>query len=64
MATGIPAAVRLAGFVPGVILLLVVAVVTNYTVLLLIKDGLIAGKSSYQVSGCVYDVMSGHVMVM
>ena len=46
---GIPAAIRLSGFVPGVILLVLVAVVTNYTVLLLIKNGIISGKYSYQV---------------
>ena len=48
---GIPAAIRLAGFVPGVILLVLVAVITDYTVLLLIKNGIISNKFSYQVSG-------------
>ncbi|CAI8049372.1 Putative sodium-coupled neutral amino acid transporter 11, partial [Geodia barretti] len=45
---GIPAAIRLAGFVPGVILLVLVAVITDYTVLLLIKNGIISNKFSYQ----------------
>ena len=47
---GIPASIRLAGFVPGVILLVLVAVITDYTVLLLIKNGIISNKFSYQVS--------------
>ena len=46
---GIPAAIRLSGFLPGVLLLLLVAVITNYTVLLLIRNGIISGKFSYQV---------------
>ena len=46
---GIPAAIKLAGFVPGILLLVLVAVVTNYTVLLLIKNGIISNKFSYQV---------------
>ena len=53
---GIPAAIRLAGFIPGVILLVLVAVITDYTVLLLIKNGIISNKFSYQVSH-----VTGHV---
>ena len=45
---GIPLALHQAGFASGVLLLGVVAVITDYTVLLLIKDGLISGKFSYQ----------------
>ena len=61
---GIPAAIQLAGFVPGVMLLLLVAVITNYTVLLLIKNGIICGKFSYQVSHVTScDVMQCHVTV-
>ena len=45
---GIPAAIRLAGFIPGVVLLVLVAVITDYTVLLLIKNGIISNKFSYQ----------------
>ena len=62
---GIPAAIRLAGFVPGVVLLLLVAMVTNYTVLLLIKNGIISGKFSYQVGHVTpCDVIPHHVTIM
>lgn len=33
----------------GVVLLTLVALITDYTVVLLIKDGIMAGKFSYQV---------------
>lgn len=46
---GIPSALRQSGFLFGVILLLLVAVITDYTVLLLIKVGFLAKKFTYQV---------------
>lgn len=45
---GIPSALRQAGFASGVLLLILAAIVTDYTVLLLIKDGIIANKFTYQ----------------
>lgn len=45
---GIPSALHEAGFGTGVVLLTLVALITDYTVLLLIKDGIMAGKFSYQ----------------
>ena len=49
MCAGIPLALQESGLLTGLLLLVVVAFVTDYTVLLLIKDGILAGKSSYQV---------------
>ncbi len=51
--TGIPSALQQAGFAAGLLLLFLAAVITDYTVLLLIKDGIIASKFTYQ----VYDFM-------
>lgn len=45
---GMPYALHQAGFGVGVILLFVVAIVTDYSLVLLIKGGLIAGTSTYQ----------------
>lgn len=47
---GIPAALQGAGLVSGLLLLLFVTALTDYTLLLLIEDGIIAGKFTYQVS--------------
>lgn len=47
--TGIPSALQQAGFAAGLLLLFLAAVITDYTVLLLIKDGIIANKFTYQV---------------
>jgi sodium-coupled neutral amino acid transporter 11 len=49
MCTGIPSALQQAGFAAGLLLLFLAAVITDYTVLLLIKDGIIASKFTYQV---------------
>ena len=51
--SGIPSALHEAGFGTGVVLLTLVALITDYTVLLLIKDGIMAGKFSYQVGGAL-----------
>ena len=47
--SGIPSALQQAGFTAGLLLLLLAAIITDYTVLLLIKDGIIANKFTYQV---------------
>lgn len=49
MAIGIPSALQQAGFTAGLLLLILAAIITDYTVLLLIKDGIIASKFTYQV---------------
>lgn len=46
---GIPSALQQAGFTAGLLLLILAAIITDYTVLLLIKDGIIANKFTYQV---------------
>ena len=45
---GIPAALRQSGFLTGTVLLILVAIITDYTVILLIKDAFLANKFSYQ----------------
>lgn len=54
---GIPSALQQAGFTAGLLLLILAAIITDYTVLLLIKDGIIANKFTYQVS-----VQQGHII--
>ena len=46
--SGIPAALRQSGFLTGAVLLVLVAIITDYTVILLIKDAFLANKFSYQ----------------
>ncbi len=46
---GIPSAVQQSGFLFGVVLLMIVAMITDYTVILLVKNGHMANKFSYQV---------------
>ena len=45
---GIPSALRQSGFLTGTVLLILVAIITDYTVILLIKDAFLANKFSYQ----------------
>ena len=45
---GIPSALRQSGFLTGTVLLVLVAIITDYTVILLIKDAFLANKFSYQ----------------
>ncbi|EDV26650.1 uncharacterized protein TRIADDRAFT_54868 [Trichoplax adhaerens] len=45
---GIPYALKQAGFVMGLIILLLVAAISDFTALLLIKSGRLASQSSYQ----------------
>ncbi len=46
---GIPAALMQSGFSVGVVLLVVMAIITDYTVILLIRNGLLVNKFTYQV---------------
>ncbi|XP_064405359.1 putative sodium-coupled neutral amino acid transporter 11 [Halichondria panicea] len=45
---GIPSALMQSGFAVGIILLVVMAIITDYTVILLIKNGRLAKKYTYQ----------------
>lgn len=48
--SGIPYALQQSGFVVGLLLLIIAGVATDYTVMLLIKNGILASKFTYQVS--------------
>ena len=47
--TGMPYALRLAGVGLGTFLLVFIAIITDYSLILMVKGGELAGTTSYQV---------------
>ena len=48
--TGIPYAMQQSGFLVGLLLLVIAGLATDYTVMLLIRNGILANQFTYQVS--------------